>query len=89
DAQLKPNCDVVLDLAFQTHLPTARQVDDIATMIEEMIELVPLGRCAVIANEDLGYGLGRMFQGFTWPLFTGIRVFRNHTDALGWLQQEA
>lgn len=89
DARLKPNCDVVLDLSFQTHLPTAGQVDEIATMIEDMIELVPLGRCAVIASEDLGYGLARMFQGFTWPLFMGIRVFRNHTEAVRWLQQDA
>ena len=81
DARLKPHCDVLLDLAFLTRLPSPEQVDDIATMIEDMIELVPFGRCAVIAGEDIG----RMFQAFTWPLFTGIRLFHLNAEAIGWL----
>ena len=85
DARLRPHCDIVLDLAFMTRLPTAAQVDHIAALIEDMIELVPLGRCAVIAGEDTGYQLGRMFQRFTWPLFTGIRVFRGHAEAITWV----
>ena len=89
DARLKPHCDVLLDLAFLTRLPTAGQVDDVATMIEDMIELVPFGRCAVIAVEETGLSLGRLFQGFTWPLFTGIRLFRLNADAIGGLDGPA
>jgi hypothetical protein len=89
DARLKPHCDVLLDLAFLTRLPSPEQVDDVATMIEDMIELVPFGRCAVIAGEEIGFALGRMFQGFTWPLFTGIRLFRLNAEAIGWLDTTA
>lgn len=89
DARLKPHCDVLLDLAFLTRLPSTDQVDRVATMIEDMIELVPFGRCAVIAGEETGFALGRLFQGFTWPLFTGIRLFRSNADAIGWLDTPA
>lgn len=89
DARLKPHCDVLLDLAFLTRLPSPEQVDDVATMIEDMTELVPFGRCAVIAGEEIGFALGRMFQGFTWPLFTGIRLFRLNGEAIGWLDAAA
>ena len=88
DARLKPNSDVLLDLAFLITLPTAQQVNEVATMLEDMRELVPFGRCAVVAPEDVVYGLGRMFQGFAWPVFTGIRVFRSHADAINWLNEE-
>ncbi len=89
DARLKPYCDVLLDLSFLTRLPSPEQVEDVATMIEDMIELVPFGRCAVVAGEDIGFKLGGMFQGFTWPLFTGIRLFRMNADAIGWLDAPA
>ncbi len=89
DARLKPHCDVLLDLAFLTRLPSPEQVDDVATMLEDMTELVPFGRCAVIAGEEIGFALGRMFQGFTWPLFTGIRLFRLNGEAIGWLDAAA
>jgi hypothetical protein len=89
DARLRPNCDVLLDLTFQTRLPTADQMNDVAAVMEDMHELMPFGRCAVIAPEDLAYGLGRMFQGFAWPMFTGMRIFRNQADAVTWLDEEA
>ncbi|HEY6598562.1 MAG TPA: hypothetical protein VIZ30_04590, partial [Pseudomonadales bacterium] len=66
DARLKPQCDVLLDVAFMTTPPSPAQLEDIAKMIEDMTELVPFGRCAVVAGEETGFQLGRMFQGFTW-----------------------
>jgi len=89
DGRLKPQCDVLLDLTFMTQLPNAEQFDHMITMLEDLIDLVPFGRCAVIETDGLAYELGRMFQGFTWPLFAGVRVFRNNADANVWLQQDA
>ena len=89
DARLRPDCDVLLDLAFQTRLPTAEQMNEVAAFMEDMQHLVRFGRCAVIAPEDLAYGLGRMFQGFAWPMFTGMRIFRNNADAIAWLDEDA
>ena len=80
---------MLLDVSFQTRLPTADQLNQIAAVMEDMHELVPFGRCAVVASEDLAYGLGRMFQGFAWPMFTGMRVFRNNSDAVTWLNEES
>lgn len=88
DSRLRPNCDVLLDLTFQMGLPTAEQMNEIAAYMEDMQYLVRFGRCALIAPEDLTYGLGRMFQGFAWPMFTGTRIFRNTVDAIGWLDRE-
>lgn len=85
DARMRPHCDVLLDLCFVEGAATAQEVDAIAVMIEKVNEIVPFGRCAVVALEDLEYGLGRMFQGFTWPLFTGIKVFRRNAEAIAWL----
>ncbi len=87
DSRLRPNCDVLLDLTFQMGLPTAEQMNEIAAYLEDMQYLVRFGRCALIAPEDLSYGLGRMFQGFAWPMFTGIQIFRNTVDAIGWLDR--
>ena len=88
DARLKQHCDVLLDLTFLIAFPTTQQVNQVATTLEDMRELVPFGRCVVVAPEDVVYGLGRMFQGFAWPLFTGLRVFRTQADAIGWLNEE-
>jgi hypothetical protein len=88
DRRIKPGCDVILDLSFQTAMPTSEQLDDIAAIIEDVVEIIPFGRCAVIAPQDLVYGLGRMFQGFTWPLFTGTKVLRNNAEAIAWLDED-
>ena len=29
-----------------------------------------------------------MFQGFAWPMFTGMRIFVNNADAVTWLDEE-
>ena len=89
DARLKPRCDVMLDLTFQTRMPLPDQVDRVATTIEAGSDLVSFGRCAVVAAQDLAYALGRMFQGFAWPSFTGMRVFRSETEAIAWLDESA
>jgi hypothetical protein len=89
DARLKPNCDVLLDFSFMLGSPTGEQMSDVTAKLEEMRELVQFGRCAVVAPEDVSYGLGRMFQGHAWPLFTGVRVFRTLTDGTAWLNEEA
>ena len=87
DSRLKPRCDVVLDLEFLSTLPTVTQIDEVATIIEEMSDLMPFGRLGVIADQRVVYELGRLFQGVAWPLFAGIRVFRSHADAVGWLDR--
>jgi len=88
DSRLRPNCDVLLDLSFIIGSPTGGQMSEVTATLEEMHDLVSFGHCAVVAAVDVAYGLARMFQGFAWPLFTGIRVFRTHADATAWLNEK-
>ena len=60
----------------------------IAPAVDNVCIRVPFGRCAVIAPDDLSFGLGRMFHGFSWPMFADIRVFRSNADAVTWLNDE-
>jgi hypothetical protein len=88
DARLRPSCDVLLDFSFMVGSPTGDQMSQVTATLEDIHELVPFGRCAVVAPDEVTYGLGRMFQGHGWPLFGGIRVFRTHAEATNWLNEE-
>ena len=88
DSRLRPNSDVLLDLSFMISSPTGEQMSEVTATLEDMHDLVSFGHCAVVAPEDVAYGLARMFQGFGWPLFTGMRVFRAHADAIAWLDEK-
>jgi hypothetical protein len=48
------------------------------------------GRTAILCNEDVDFGLSRMFQAFAelHPLPFEIRVFRDAADAYAWLKTE-
>ncbi len=89
DSRVKPRCDVMLDLSFQTRVPNLDQIDRVATCIESSSDLVSFGRCAVVAAEDVAYDLARTFQALAWPSFTGMRVFRSEAEAIGWLNEDA
>lgn len=86
--RLHPGSDVLLDLTFQTNVPPPEPLASAASVLEEVSELIPLGRCAIVAPNDVANEIGRRFQAVTWPLFTGIRLFRTNADAIAWLDAE-
>jgi hypothetical protein len=89
DSRLRPHCEVLLDLSFPARLPGADEVDEVTTIIEGMADLMQFGRCALVAPEAVEYSLGRMFQEFAWPLFSGMRMFRTESAAIAWLNEES
>jgi hypothetical protein len=86
-SRLQPGSDVLLDLTFQTNVPTTEKIDIAAAILEEVTELVQFGRCAVIAPHGTPTEIGRRFQAVSWPLFAGMRLFASSGDAIDWLEQ--
>jgi len=87
-ARLHPGSDVVVDVTFQTNVPVPEHLASAASVLEEVTELIPFGRCAIVAPNDVSNEIGRRFQAVTWPLFTGIRLFPTNADAIAWLDAD-
>jgi hypothetical protein len=86
--RLHPGSDVLVDVTFQTNVPQPENLASAASVLEEVTELIPFGRCAIVAPNDIANEIGRRFQAVTWPLFTGIRLFATNADAIAWLDGE-
>jgi hypothetical protein len=87
-ARFHPGSDVVIDLMFQSNLPPLELIDSAATVLEDVVELIPFGRCAIVAPNDLANEIGRRFQAVAWPIFSGMRLFPNAADAHAWLDAD-
>lgn len=81
------------ELADMTHvseiaLPSIHRVRDLAMKAVEMDSSSATSRFAIVAPEDLGFGLGRMFQAYR-EMEKGstkeVGVFRTLADACEWL----
>ena len=65
--------------------PSTDEILEIAATILQPGDPVP-GRCAVVAERDVVYGMFRMLESLTdRPDAPPVRVFRNEPDALDWL----
>jgi len=72
-----------------------RQVTDfrltaagIKLMVAADAKMVPAGgmhKLAVVAEEDVAYGMSRMYQTLGEPNIRSVGVFRNYKDAAAWL----
>ena len=78
--------DVLLDLTDQTSLPTLRQLEKVATELDEQIGPRRFGRCAVVVvtEQDL-HGSMQMFEVLVGRLFDAIEIFRTPLAVLTWL----
>jgi hypothetical protein len=76
--------NVLLDLTDQTSLPTLRDLEKVATELEEQIGPQQFGRCAVVTKQDLHESM-QMFGVLAGRLFDAIEVFRTPSAALMWL----
>jgi len=60
----------------------------LAEQSEESLELIPDGVVAVVAPNDVLFGLSRMWEQFVeYPRLT-TRVMRSRDEAIAWLQDE-
>ena len=89
---LKENPD--FDPSFD-HLFDMSGVDDIDDVSAQNIKRIahirifsPTSRRAVIAPDDLTYGLSRMYEVFSKANDSNLGVFRNREDAVNWLNRK-
>jgi hypothetical protein len=76
--------DVLLDLTEQTSLPTLRDLEDVATELDDQIGPRRFGRCAVVTQQDLEVSM-QMFEVLVGRFFDAIEIFPTLSAALGWL----
>jgi SpoIIAA-like len=76
--------DVLLDLTDQTSLPTLRELEAVATELDEQIGPRRFGRCAVVTEQDLHVSM-QMFGVLVGRFFDAIEIFPTLSAALGWL----
>ena len=83
DADFSPEFSQLMDLTHVTGV--ALSVDDIRTLAKATV-FSPESRRAILVNNDLKFGLARMFETFRDIRGEkGIRVFRSLDDALAWV----
>ncbi len=76
--------DVLLDLTDQASLPTLRDLEEVATELDEQIGPWRFGRCAVVTEQEL-QGSMQMFEVLAGRFFDAIEIFRTPLGALMWL----
>ena len=81
------------ELGDMTHvqdiaIPSIHRVQDLAMTAAQMDTTEATSKFAIVAPEDLGFGLGRMFQAFREMEKQSrkeVGVFRTHGEAFAWL----
>ena len=76
--------DVLLDLTDQTSLPSLKDLEAVATELDEQIGPWQFGRCAVVTNQELHASM-QMFEVLVGRLFDAIEIFRTPLAAFVWL----
>lgn len=85
DEHLPDALDVMLDFRGLTANPDRDQVRSVALEVRRLLPTVEWKRCAVVAPEDLSFGIGRMFEMLSEPYFVSTMVFRSESEAEAWL----
>jgi hypothetical protein len=72
----------------QILLPSTDRVRDLAELSARMSRGAPRSKMAIVAPDDLAFGLGRMFDQYRESAAPGLKpvgVFRTMPEALAWL----
>lgn len=72
----------------QILVPSLERVRDLAELAAEMSRTAPRTKMAIVAPDDLAFGLGRLFETFRESASPGVKpvaVFRTMPEALDWL----
>lgn len=87
-----PDCpdllDVLLDLSEMTSLPEANQLRAVSHQIGRIRERVMFNACAIVACQDVLFGMMRMFEIFAEERFRMMCVFREVGEAETWLTSQ-
>ncbi|MEP5764120.1 MAG: STAS/SEC14 domain-containing protein [Halieaceae bacterium] len=85
EAELPNPLDTLLDLSEMQGVPEANELQSVVTEMALLKQRLGLGAIAIVAEEDIMFGMIRMFTVFLEPHFTGVSVFRKAQEAEGWL----
>jgi hypothetical protein len=88
DPQCPDRLDVLLDLSETTSRPESYQLREVSYKIGSINDRVQFGACAIVAPNDVVFGMSRMFEVFAERWFRRIGVFRELAEAEAWLQSE-
>lgn len=86
DPALPKQPDVMLDFSELTAFPDRHQLQSIALQLGHLAPTIEWQHCAVVAPQDLAFGIGRMFEMLSEPSFRATMVFRKREDAELWLR---
>jgi hypothetical protein len=78
--------DVLLDLTETTSLPEAQNLREVSFHIEDLRRSLRFGACAIVACNDVLFGMMRMFEVYATDYFVSTRVFKKIADAETWLE---
>jgi hypothetical protein len=84
---LPPHLDVLLDLSPMTSLPETGQIRTAADAVGGLAATVRFGACAVVAKENVIFGMSRMFGVYAERAFARVHVFRERGEAERWLAE--
>jgi hypothetical protein len=87
DPALPKQPDVLLDFSELTTFPDRHEVQSVALQIGHLAPTIEWQRCAIVAPQDLAFGIGRMFEMLSEPSFRATMVFRKREDAEQWLDR--
>jgi len=80
--------DVLLDVTTADALPDSRQLGSVTVEVASIRDKVQFGVCAIVAGRDAMFGVMRMFEVYSSPHFSAIRVFRGLSEAEAWLAEQ-
>lgn len=78
--------DVLLDLRGLETAPKGDQLRTVADRIGR-VGLQSFGRCAILVDRDLLFGVARMFEAFANTQFQEVSIHRQPGDAEAWLNR--
>jgi hypothetical protein len=78
--------DVLLRFAGLTRTPDTPQLRTVADRIGWRPGF-GFRFCAIVADNDFLFGIGKMFAGHAGGHFADVGVFRDREEALGWLRE--
>jgi hypothetical protein len=65
---------------------TSTQIQELADYAKTKFS--PPSRVAIVATEDLAFGLSRMYEVFRAQEMVDIEIFRHEQDAQNWLKKK-
>ena len=85
DSRVRPNYLRLSDFRSVDELPSAEATRTIAAIIGELEAVKPVSRVAIVAREDIHYGMIRIYQAYQVVPEEKLRVFRTLPEAYQWL----